>query len=44
MGKTCCPSGGTKVTKVTMVNVEGIKVGMIATGEIFKKYCNEMVK
>jgi hypothetical protein len=35
MGKTCCPSGG---TKVTMVNVKGVKVGMIATGEIFKKF------
>ncbi len=34
MGKTCCPSG---VAKVTMVNVGGIKVGLIAVGEIFKK-------
>jgi hypothetical protein len=34
MGKTCCPSGG---TKITMVNVGGVKVGLIAVGEIFKK-------
>jgi hypothetical protein len=34
MGKTCCPSGG---TKVTMVNVRGAKVGLIAVGEIFRK-------
>jgi hypothetical protein len=35
MGKSCCPSGG---TKVTMVNVGGVKVGMIATGKIFIKF------
>jgi hypothetical protein len=34
MGKTCCPSGA---SKVTMVNVGGVKVGIIALGEIFKK-------
>ncbi len=34
MGKTCCPSGA---AKVTMVNVGGIKVGMIAVGEVFQK-------
>ncbi len=34
MGKTCCPSGA---PKVTMVNVGGVKVGIIALGEIFKK-------
>ncbi|MBU3967824.1 MAG: hypothetical protein KKG76_10710 [Euryarchaeota archaeon] len=35
MGKTCCPSDA---PKPTMVNVGGVKVGMIATGEIFKKF------
>jgi hypothetical protein len=35
MGKICCPSGG---TKVTMVSLRGVKVGLIATGEIFKKF------
>jgi hypothetical protein len=34
LGKTCCPSGA---PKVTMVNVGGVKVGIIALGEIFKK-------
>jgi hypothetical protein len=34
MGKTCCPSGA---SRVTMVNVGGVKVGIIALGEIFKK-------
>ncbi len=34
MGKTCCPSGA---TKVTMVNVGGIKIGLIAVGDIFQK-------
>ncbi|NJD75693.1 MAG: hypothetical protein FIB08_01165 [Candidatus Methanoperedens sp.] len=34
MGKTCCPSGS---PEVTMVNVGGIKVGLIGVGEIFKK-------
>jgi hypothetical protein len=34
MGKTCCPSGA---TEVTMVNVGGVKVGLIASCEIFKK-------
>ncbi len=34
MGKTCCPSGA---PEVTMVNVKGVKVGLIALGEIFKK-------
>jgi hypothetical protein len=34
MGKPCCPSGA---TEVTMVNVGGVKVGLIARGEIFKK-------
>ncbi len=35
MGRTCCPSGA---AKVTMVNVGGIKVGLIAVDEIFKKF------
>lgn len=30
MGKTCCPSG-------TMINVGGIKVGLVALDDIFKK-------
>ncbi len=34
MGKTCCPSGA---PKVTMVSVRGVKVGLIALGEIFKR-------
>jgi hypothetical protein len=34
LGKTCCPSGA---PKVTMVSVRGVKVGIIALGEIFKK-------
>jgi hypothetical protein len=34
MGKSCCPSGA---PKPTMVNVGGIKVGLIAVGEIFQK-------
>jgi hypothetical protein len=34
MGKTCCPSGA---PEVTLVNVGGIKVGLIASSEIFKK-------
>ncbi len=34
MGKTCCPSGA---PEVTMVNVRGVKVGLVAAGEIFKK-------
>jgi hypothetical protein len=34
MGKTCCQSGA---TDVTLVNVGGVKVGLIARGEIFKK-------
>jgi hypothetical protein len=33
MGKTCCPSSA----EVTLVNVGGVKVGLIASGEIFKK-------
>ena len=33
MGKTCCPSGA----EVTLVNVGGVKVGLIASSEIFKK-------
>lgn len=34
MGKPCCPSGA---PKVTMVSVRGVKVGLIALGEIFKR-------
>jgi hypothetical protein len=34
LGKTCCPSGA---PEVTMVNVGGVKVGLIARDEIFKK-------
>ncbi len=34
MERTRCPSGA---AKVTMVNVGGIKVGLIAVDEIFKK-------
>ncbi len=34
MGKTCCPSGA---PEVTMVNVGGNKVGMIAVAKIFNK-------
>ncbi len=34
MGKTCCQSDA---AKTTMVNVGGIKVGLIAVEEIFKK-------
>ena len=34
MGKSCCPSGA---PEPTMVNVGGIKVGLIAVGEIFQK-------
>jgi hypothetical protein len=34
MGKTCCPSGA---PEVNLVNVGGIKVGLIASSEIFKK-------
>lgn len=33
MGKSCCPSGA---PEVTMVNVGGIKIGMIAVGKIFQ--------
>ncbi len=32
--KNCCASGA---VKITMVNVGGIKVGLIAVDEIFKK-------
>jgi len=34
MGKPCCPSG---VSKVTMVRVGGVVVGLTAIGEIFEK-------
>ncbi len=35
MGKTCCPSGA---PEVTLVNVGGVKVGLIASSKIFKKF------
>ncbi len=34
MGKICCPSGA---SKVIMVNVGGLNVGMIAVCDIFQK-------
>lgn len=34
MGKSCCPSGA---SDVTMMNISGIKVGMIAVGKIFQR-------
>jgi hypothetical protein len=33
VGKTCCSSGA----EITLVNVGGVKVGLIASNEIFKK-------
>ncbi len=34
LGKTCCPSG---TSKITMINVGGVKVGLVALDDVFKK-------
>lgn len=34
MGRSCCPSD---VSDVTMMNIGGIKIGMIAVSKIFQK-------
>lgn len=34
MGKSCCPPG---VSEITMMNIGGNTVGMIAVGRIFQK-------